>query len=115
MKSIVKKLTILSMVGIMQVGFGASVIEASPLYSNPSPILQQYDRHDWEQDRHERERIENERHEHERRERVRIENERHEREMQRRPFESRKHWRERQRDEVERHERAIHNILNDRW
>jgi len=100
MQNIVKRIAILSMVGIMQVGFGASVIEASPLHIDPSPM--QYDRHQgpgW----HERERFERE---------LRIENERHEREMRRRPHETRREWRERQQRENQRHERELHRI---RW
>jgi hypothetical protein len=32
MESLIKKITIFSMVGMLQVGFGASVIEASPIH-----------------------------------------------------------------------------------
>ncbi len=89
------------MVGMMQIGFGASIIEASPLYTNPLPMQQQYDqygrhdRRDWEQERQRQERIENQR---------------HGQEMIRRPHESRKHWHERQKRENERHQRALESI-----
>jgi len=100
MKNIVQKIAIFSMVGMMQLGFGSSVIEAAPLYNGDSQhIVQLDDRHD--QDRHERERIENER---------------HEREMRRREREDEREWRERQHRENERHEenqrRIAHDILD---
>jgi hypothetical protein len=45
MKNIVKKIAIFSLVGIMQVGLGAAVIEASPLHSDgPQRIIQLDDR-----------------------------------------------------------------------
>lgn len=99
MKNIAKKIAIYTMVGIMQIGFGASVIEASPLYYG-HPSIQQYDRHD--------------RFEHERHERERIENERHNREMRRYPNETLRHWHERQRHEMERHKRALYDIRHGR-
>jgi hypothetical protein len=34
------------MVGIMQVGFGVPVIEASPLHIDPYPVQEIYDQHD---------------------------------------------------------------------
>lgn len=104
MKNIVKKIAIYSMVGIMQIGLGASVIEASPLHNDfPKPAA--YEQH---QDRYDHERMEQERHE-----RKRIENERHEREMQRHPGESRKHWRERQKVENERHQHEMERIRHE--
>jgi hypothetical protein len=78
MKSMVKKIAILSMAGMMQVGFGASLIEASPLHTERSSVQQQDDRNQ-------------------------IENERHEREMKRRPNESEREWHERQKLENQRH------------
>lgn len=103
MKSIVKKVAIFSMIGIMQVAFSASVMEASPLHNDPSPMQERFDRHDQRQDWHERERFERER-------RERMENQRHEREMKRRPHESRREWRERQQHENQRHERELRMI-----
>lgn len=97
MKNIVKKIVIFSVVGMMQIGFGVSVIEASTLY-NPYSMQQQDNQ---EQDRHEAERIENERHEHA---------------MERRPNESDREWDERQKRENERHEKRLwliaHAIMN---
>lgn len=97
MKSVVGKIAILSMVGMMQLGFGSSVIEASPVYNGGFQHVVQFDdRHD--QDRHERERNENER---------------HEREMRRRDHENDREWHERQRIENERHEENIRRIAHD--
>ena len=101
MKNIVKKVAIYSMVGIMQLGLGASVIEASPLH-NGTPKTVAYEQR---QDRHDRERMEQER-----RERERVENERHEREMQRRQHESEREWHERQEREKERHDNTMNEI-----
>jgi membrane protein involved in colicin uptake len=109
MQRIVKKVAIYSMVGLMQIGFGASIIEASPLHIDSYPVQEQYDRHDQRPDWHDRERFERERHE-----RERIENQRHEREMRRRPHESRREWRERQHRENERHEREL-RMIRERW
>ena len=44
MKSMAKKMVIFAMVGIMQIGFGASVMEASPLHDYYPPV-QSYDEH----------------------------------------------------------------------
>jgi len=97
MKNIVQKIAIFSMVGMMQLGFGASAIEATSLYNgNSQHIVQLDDQHD--QDRHERERIENER---------------HEREMRRRENESEREWHERQRIENERHDENMRRIAHD--
>ena len=100
MKNIIKKIAIFSMVGMMQIGFGVSVIEASPLYNEDSQrIIQLDDRYD-----------------HNRHEQERIENERHERAMERRRYESYREWRERQRYENDRYEenqrRIAHDILD---
>jgi len=95
-KGVVKKVAIFSMLGIMQIGLGASVIEASSLH-NPLPMQQEDD----DQDRNEAKRIENER---------------HERAMERRANESEREWNERQSRENERHEKRLwliaHAILN---
>jgi hypothetical protein len=112
MKSIVKKGIICSMLGIMQLGMGASVIEASPLHTEYSmQRLDREDRHD--EYRHDEYRHDRERHRHER---ERIERERHEHEMRRREREDEREWRERQRHERNRHEenqrRIAHDILN---
>ena len=99
MKNILKKVAIFSMIGMMQIGFGVSVIEASPLNNEGTQrVIQLDDRHD--RDRHDRERIENER---------------HERETRRRENEDEREWHERQRHENERHaenqRRIAHDIL----
>lgn len=99
MKNIVKKIAVFSMVGMMQVGFGASVIEASPLHNDGPQIVQLNgrDHHDNERQR-----------EHDRRQRE--ENQRHEREMRRRHNESERAWHERQEREKQRHENTMHEI-----
>jgi len=105
MKNIVKKVTIFSMIGMMQIGLGTSVIEASPLYNEPAPAQQLDDRHNQDQDQ--------ERHERHRHERERIERERHDHEMKRRPHEDEREWHERQRCENERHEENLRRIAHD--
>jgi hypothetical protein len=93
MNNIAKKIMIYSMAGIMQVGLGATVIEASPLHNEGVPgIVQLDDRHD-EHDRRQNE-----------------ENRRHEREMQRHDRESDRDWHERQRHENERHDNTMNEI-----
>lgn len=104
MKSIAKKVIIYSMVGIMQLGFGASVIEASP-GSDYQPYGQRYEDRDHDHDHYrDRER----RREHD--ERLRRENERHEREMRRRHHESEREWRERQERERHHHDDELRVI-----
>lgn len=100
MKTIVKKIVIYFMVGIMQIGLVATVAEAAPLYNDNSQRVVQLDRHN----RHDDER----RRHHD--ERLRRENERHEREMRRHHHESEREWRERQRHERKRHERELRII-----
>jgi hypothetical protein len=80
MQNITRKIMIYSMAGMMQFGFGAAVVAASPLYNDGSQqIVQLDDRHDQENVRHEREMRrhdgENDRDWHERQDR---ENRRHE-------------------------------------
>jgi hypothetical protein len=41
MKNIVKKIAVYSMVGMLQVGFGVSIIEASPLHNSSASVSQQ--------------------------------------------------------------------------
>jgi len=86
MKNIIIKITVLVMVSIMQIGLGASVIEAAPI--NNLLSMQQQDNQD-------------------QREAERIENERHERAMERRGNESEQEWSERQNRENERHQRRL--------
>lgn len=110
MKNIAKKLAILSMVGVMQLGLGASVIEASPQYKEPATMQQQQsDRNDQRQDGPQKDRSEKDR-----QERERIENKRHEQEMKRRPNESEKEWHERQKPEKERHEMELRKVHENR-
>jgi len=87
MNKIMKKVTVFSMIGLMQVGLGVSVIEASPFQPGSQRFEQQ-----------------------QRDDRIKAENERHEREMKRRPHESKKDWHQRQKQEKERHQKAIRDI-----
>jgi hypothetical protein len=99
MKSIVKKVAIYSMVGIMQLGFGASVIEASPLHNDGPQRIVQLDHRDHRNDRQR---------EHDRRQRE--ENQRHEREMRRHDHESDRDWHNRQERERQRHDNTMNEI-----
>ncbi|WP_110953429.1 hypothetical protein [Anaerosinus massiliensis] len=99
MKNLGKKITVLAMVGIMQVGFGAAVIEASPLHNNHSHKLYKGDHRPDHRDRHA---------EHD--ERMKKENDRHEREMKRRHNEDEREWRERQEREKQKHEDNLREI-----
>ena len=101
MNRIMKKSIVYSLVGILQIGFGAALTEASPLYTGDGQA--QTIRMDRPQGGDE-----DRRREHDRRERE--ENERHEREMKRRPHESDREWHERQERERERHEQALREI-----
>jgi hypothetical protein len=91
-KSIVKKVFIYSMVGIMQLGIGASVIEASPKhYDNQHD--QRYKAHYKSRDQ-----------------RIREERQRYECEIQRRHYENEREWRERQQREKEHHEEIMRTL-----
>ena len=105
MKNIVKKIAIFSMIGMMQIGLGTSVLEASPLHNRIPSMQQQDDRHERGQDEQHPEQG--------RHERERIEKERHEREMERRHHESDREWRERQQREQQRHEENMRRIAHD--
>lgn len=93
MNSMTKKIMIYSLAGIIQVGIGATMIEASPLQIESSQPIVQLNRHG-EQREHDEWR--------------RHEIERHDREMRRHPHESEREWRERQHRENERHEHERH-------
>lgn len=98
MKNIVKKLVTYSMVGIMQVGLGASIVSASPAHG-PERVQYSADHHNQDNDRQR---------EHDRR--LREENARHDREMQQRHGEGIREWHERQAIENERHNAALNDI-----
>jgi uncharacterized membrane protein YdbT with pleckstrin-like domain len=100
MKNVVKKIAIFSMAGLMQIGFGVSVMEASPSHIDGSQQIVQLDGRDHHDNERQRE--------HDRRQRE--ENERHEREMKRRHNESEREWHERQERERQRHENTMHEI-----
>ncbi|EIW21717.1 hypothetical protein [Pelosinus fermentans] len=88
MKSFVKKGIIYSLIGIMQLGIGASVIEASPKHEN----------------RHHKQHWDNRDHE------IQEERARHEREMERRDHEEEWQWKERQEREKEHHEEVMRTL-----
>lgn len=88
MKSIAKKIIIYSMIGIMQIGLGASVIEASPRHHD-NQHEQRYEDRDH---------------------RIQEEIERHKREMMRREHEEEWEWRERQEREKAHHEEVMRAI-----
>lgn len=104
MKNIVEKIAIFSMIGMMQIGLGTSVLEASPFHGTRT-MQQQDDRHDRGHEEQQRER--------DRHERERVEKERHEREMKKRHHESEREWRERQQREEQRHEENMKRIAHD--
>jgi hypothetical protein len=102
LKNIVQKVVIYSMVGMMQIGIGASVIEASPLSNDGPQRIVQLDNRNHHNDERQRE--------HDRR--LRQENERHEREMRRHHHESEREWHERQERENQRHRNALNEIAS---
>ena len=107
MKSILKKIAIYSMLGVMQLGIGASVIEASPQHRDSIPMQQQYDRQEQKPNQ-------SERGEKDRQDRERAEKKRHEQEMKRRPHETENQWHERQKGEKEHHEIEFRKIRENR-
>ncbi|AIF52521.1 hypothetical protein [Pelosinus sp. UFO1] len=92
MNSIVKKGIICSMIGIMQLGIGTAVIEASPRHHENKDYEERYEHH---KDRDHR---------------IQEERERHEREMKRRHHEEEWQWHERQQREKEHHEEVMRTI-----
>lgn len=94
MNKVTKKIMIYSLAGIMQLGIGASVIEASPVHNEGASqrIVQLDDRHG-DHDRRQRE-----------------EQQRHEREMRRHHHESEREWHNRQEREQRRHDNTMHEI-----
>ncbi|MDU2063651.1 MAG: hypothetical protein E6713_02325 [Sporomusaceae bacterium] len=104
MKRVGKKIMIYSLVGMMQIGWGVSVLEASPLTQENRSVIQLDDRHHMEREREHEER----QREHDRR--MREEQKRHEHEMRRHPHESEREWHRRQEQERERHEREMRII-----
>lgn len=103
MKNIAKKIVIYSMVGLLQIGLGASVIEASPRHDDK-------DHQRYEQRKEHNRRIEEEKRRQEREWRIQEENRRHEEAMRRHHHESEREWHERQERERERHENTVHEI-----
>ncbi len=100
MKSVVKKVAIYSMIGMMQLGLGTSLIEASPLHNDGSQRIVQLGHRDHRGNDRQRE--------HDRRQRE--ENQRHEREMRRHDHESDRDWHNRQDRERQRHDNTMNEI-----
>ena len=94
MNRMTKKLMIYSLAGMMQLGLGASVIEASPLHIDGTPGIVQLDNGHGNRD-----------------EQKRQENNRHQREMQRHNHESDRDWHDRQQRENQRHDNTMNEIL----
>lgn len=127
MKKITKKVIAYSLlVGIMQIGISASVLEASPKQDQKYEQRQFQDqRHEqkqdqWQDKKHaqaqEREFREHQRHERQENERIyreNLENERYEREMQRRDWENDQEWNDRCWQENEYHNQIIAQIARD--
>ncbi|AJQ28712.1 hypothetical protein [Pelosinus fermentans] len=91
MKGFVKKGIIYSLIGIIQLGIGASVIEASPRHEN------RHHKQHWDNRDHRDHEIQEER-------------ARHEREMERRDHEEEWQWKERQEREKEHHEEVMRTL-----
>jgi len=94
MNRITKKIMIYSLAGMMQLGLGASVIEASPLHVDGTSGMVQLDNRHGNRD-----------------EQKRQENERHEREMRRHNNESDRDWNDRQQRENQRHDNTMNEII----
>ena len=95
MASMAKKVVICAMVGIMQIGVGASLVSAAPHHS--VHITNNYYSHGNDRQREYDKRLQEE-------------NARHERAMQRRWDESESAWYARQQQENERHDESLHQI-----
>lgn len=95
MENVAKKMMIYSLAGIMQIGSGLAIVEASPLHSAVPQQIVQLDNND----RHQ---------EHDRRQQA--ENQRHEQEMRRRHNESDRDWNDRRETENRRHNDALQEI-----
>ena len=91
MNNLVKKLVIFSLIGVMQLGLGVSVTEASAHHGKHHE--QRYEHHD-----------------NDREHRIQEERDRHEREMQRREHESEYEYRDRQDREREHHEEVMRTL-----
>lgn len=100
MNSMIKKIMVFSLVGIMQAGLGTALTEASPVHHDGESRMEEH--HDHHREREARQR----RHDAE----VRRENERYEREMRRHEDESWHAWRQRRAHENHRHEEELHRI-----
>lgn len=130
MNGLVKKVVAISLIGCLQLGTGAAVVEAATRHDGDRQRQEQRDdrkyqeqrererRHQEEQRRLQEQRERERRHQEEKRlqeqrereRRHREEMERHEREMRRRDHESEHEWHERQRRENERHDNTLRDI-----
>lgn len=96
MKNTMKKVIIYSMAAIMQIGFGASVIEASPQHNDQYQEQKRYEAREYDHGQREHQ--------------MWKENDRHEREMKRRENEDEYKWHERQQHEIERHDQKAREL-----
>jgi hypothetical protein len=94
MKSLAKKFVVFSLIGLMQVGLGASVLEASPRHDDH--------RRDYRYEQRQKEK--------DREARIREERARHEREMQRHHHESDWQYQERMKREKDHHEEVMRTL-----
>ena len=98
MKTLTKKIVIYSMIGLMQLGLGSSVLEASPKHNEQQHSQRYQERAHHEQQHNGRD------------QRIHEEKDRHTREMQRHEFENDREWHERQDREREHHEEVMRAI-----
>jgi len=101
-KNLGKKIMIVTMIGVMQAGFSAAVLEASPFHNNHA-VVQYDDNQDTQGPPPRDPQVDHD-------ERFRKENERHEREMRRHDHESEREWQERQERERQQHEDNLREI-----
>jgi len=102
LNTITKKIVILSLIAIIQTGFGTAVLEASPMHRDNRQEVRFDDRHDGDRENRDRQ-VEHDR-------RMREENERHDREMRRHNHESDREWQDRQDRENDRHNNSLNEI-----
>lgn len=103
MNSIVKKVVVFSLIGVMQVGIGMSITEASSRHNDKHHSKHNGKHHEQRYDRHRD-------HDHDREYRIKIERERHEREMRRHDHESDWQYNERMEREKEHHEEVMRTL-----
>ncbi|SEJ74222.1 hypothetical protein SAMN05660742_115116 [Propionispira arboris] len=109
MRNITKKIMIFSMIGIIQTGFGASIIEASA-FQNDRPMNRDHQEARFDHRDHDRDEFRQREYDR----KVREENDRYEQEIQRHRFETRQDWRERRSHEKHRHEQILKRLAREK-